>query len=89
MTAAHDDFGTDQHNPLASPRHFFTVTPSDSVPLPHKPKYLRINGAGALRITTDGGDDITMDVVAGEQIPCRPDFVMATGTSATGIVAFY
>lgn len=89
MAKAPDHYEQSAHDPLTSPKRWFTVTPHDTDLLAHKPLYLRVNGAGAIRIVNDAGDDVTLDAAAGERFDCRPDKVMATGTTATGIVAFY
>lgn len=67
----------------------FTVTPNDDADLTRVASYLRIGGAGNLKVTTENGDDVTIpSVLAGELIWLRVRRVWATGTTATGIVSF-
>jgi hypothetical protein len=63
------------------------ITPSDSTVV--TTNYLRIGGAGnlALKGTSDGAA-VTIAVTAGEYVPFSSGNVMATNTTATGIVAF-
>jgi hypothetical protein len=70
---------------------FFAVTPSDSASLPNKPRALYVGTAGnlAIRNTTDGVTVTLVGVPAGSLLPVRPDRVMATGTTASNIVALY
>lgn len=72
----------------------FAVTPSDTTgvsdgsaraPLVRE---LFVTAAGNLKVTTQAGNDRTIAVVAGQQIPCAVTRVFATGTTATGIIAY-
>lgn len=67
--------------------NFKAITPNDSTALTTVPKALFIGVAGNL--TVKGGDGISalFPVQAGQILPIRARFVMATGTTATGIVA--
>lgn len=69
------------------------VTPSDTLYVRGEKvawDYLRINGAGTLVITKpDGTDHSSIDVVAGELVLMRGIRVKSTGTSATGIDAYF
>lgn len=67
----------------------FAITPNDEADLTRVASYLRIGGAGNLKVTTENGDDVTIpSVLAGELIWLRVRRVWATGTTATGIVSF-
>lgn len=74
---------------VASPaRRAFAVSPSDTVELPMLPKALLVGGAGALVLRpVDSAADVTITVAAGQIVPIRAQFVRATGTTATAIVA--
>jgi hypothetical protein len=69
------------------------VTPSDTARLEPAPDFIYVGGAGNLVFA--GMDDLepqvttTMAVLAGSYHPVRPGKILATGTTATGIIAFY
>ena len=76
------------------------VTPSDTVKIPSistDPGAGRNNGcalyvgtAGALRVLTTGGDDITfVGINTGAFIPVQVLKVFATGTTASNIIALW
>lgn len=92
MAAALDTFP--QFTPeLNSPAtHAALVTPSDSADLATVSRYIAISAAGTLKVTTMGGDTVTIPsgaIAAGQLVPLRVSRVWNTGTSATGIVAFW
>ena len=66
-----------------------TVTPSDTAHLAEVPKALWVNVAGDLTVVGEDGVAATFAVLAGLPILLRPRQVMATGTTATGIIAIY
>lgn len=68
---------------------FGPVTPSDGTPFAVTPKALFVGGAGNLIAKGSDGTSATFAVAAGQILPIRPQYVMATGTTATGIVALY
>lgn len=71
-----------------NPSSFQPVTPSDTVLQPGGFKVLRIGVAGNLVLKgLDGISSGVMAVTAGEYVPFGAGYVMATGTTATGIVA--
>lgn len=73
------------------------VTPSDSANIPsitggtsNNGCVLYIGGAGNLRVTTIGGDDVSFTgILAGSFLPVQVVKVWADGTSATNIVALW
>ena len=73
------------------------VTPSDSANIPsitggtsNNGCVLYIGGAGNLRVTTIGGDDVSFTgILAGSFLPVQVVKVWADGTSATSIVALW
>lgn len=67
--------------------NFATITPSDSAALATIPKALFIGAGGTLTVRGGDGVQATFAVVAGQIIPIRARVIMATGTTATGIVA--
>lgn len=62
------------------------VTPSDSAA--NVFSFLRIGGAGNIKVDTIGGATVTIPVLAGEYLPLAVTKVYATGTTATNIVGF-
>lgn len=82
-----DDFQTHQNTlsgpaPSASP-----VTPSDTVPLDRAIRAIYVGGSGHLRVRMVAGDEVTFqNVQAGGVYPFRLSQVMATGTTATGLI---
>jgi len=64
------------------------VTPNDSVDLPLKARALFVGGAGNIAVVTRGGSSVTFTgVAAGSILPVAVNRVLATGTTATNIMA--
>lgn len=77
------------HQPgLESPvGHAVALTPSDSVALSEATRALYVGGAGALRVAMVSGAVVTLaGAQAGQVYPLRVTQVLATGTTATGLV---
>lgn len=87
--ASTDDFAglsTGLDGPL---NHIASVTADDSNDLAHESRAIYITVAGALKITTAGGETVVIPSGAlgiGVPHPIRATRIFATGTSATGIV---
>jgi hypothetical protein len=62
------------------------VLPSDDVPLDFVTRAVSVETAGYLQVVTAAGDTGRIFVAAGVPFPLRVTQVMATGTTATGIV---
>ena len=74
---------------LESPaRRAEAVTPNDAVDLPNFSRALYVGGGGDIRVTTVGGDTVTLSAATGF-LPLCVARVHATGTSATAIVALW
>lgn len=76
-------------SPAQSGRH---VTPSDTATLAEYSRALFVGGAGSLSVELVGnpGSAITLSQVQpGMVYPLRVSKVLATGTSATNIIAFW
>lgn len=73
---------------LSSPAtHGFAVTPSDTLDLPETTRAVYVGAGGALVLRLLSGQSVTFSgVSAGTILPVRADRVLATGTTATGIV---
>ncbi|KQM30563.1 spike base protein, RCAP_Rcc01079 family [Sphingomonas sp. Leaf10] len=84
-----DPFQSFTDSPVGPARSAVAVTPSDSVPLLRLPKALYIGGGGdvALRCIDNSTDVVLSAVPGGSVLPLRAQFVRATGTTATAIVA--
>lgn len=66
------------------------ITPNDTTVLTPTARALRVGVAGNVTIVTPRGTSVLFTAVqAGEILPCLISKLMATGTTATGFVAFY
>ena len=75
---------------LESPAaHAYAVTPDDGANLAVACRALNAEVSGNIRVTTVGGDEVTVAVAGGIPFPLRCTKIWATGTTATGIVALY
>lgn len=71
-------------------RVFDNVTPSDSANLPKgAADAFFVTGAGDLVLQGEDGSSATFAVLASSILPCGAGKVLATGTTATGIIAIY
>lgn len=79
------------YNPsLDSPaENHFEITPSDTADLPFRPRALRIDTGGTIVMRDDAQQDVSYTVADGEILAFRPWRVLATGTTATGIVGWF
>jgi hypothetical protein len=85
MTDLYQGSGGDLGSPA---RMLRTVTPSDSEPLPLASTALYVGVAGNVSVqAVNDSAPVTIYAPAGTWLPIRAAFVMATGTTATGIVA--
>lgn len=84
------DFGGRAQDQSGPSGVFHPVTPSDTDALPHGLcRSVFVAGAGVLRVRNLTGDVVTFHSLASQYHPLRVRQVMATGTTATGIVALY
>lgn len=65
------------------------ITPSDTDKLEPIPAAISVNVAGNIAIEGDDGNSEIITVVAGIQLGIQPHRILATGTTATGIIAYY
>lgn len=80
----------DRSSGLESPAYNAAqVVPSDTVDLAVTSRALYLGTAGDLRITTAGGDTVTLANVPNGVLPVRVARVHATGTTAADIVAVW
>jgi hypothetical protein len=74
------------------PRRCVLITPHDTNDLANAVYAISFAGAGALRVLTLDGDDVTIPngaLAAGVQHALAVRRVFSTGTGATGIVGYY
>lgn len=64
------------------------VTPNDNDDLVDATRSIYVGSAGTLRVTTVGGQTLTLPSLSG-WLPLRVTRIHATGTTATSIVAFW
>lgn len=63
------------------------LIPSDGAVLSNATRAIYVGGGGALRVTLVSGDTVTLGgVLSGMIYPLRVAQVLATGTTATGLV---
>lgn len=75
----------------ASSGNLFLITPSDDDDLTLITRAISIAAEGTLRIIDESGNDVTIPsgaLATGISHPIRATKVMATGTSATGILGW-
>ena len=73
---------------FSADRHF-AITPSNDTNLTIQPRAIRVGASGNVVLRDGAGVDVTYAVIAGEVITFRPVRVLATGTTATGLVGWY
>ena len=67
-----------------------SVTPSDSVDLDQTTRAVSVGVAGDVSVETAGGQSaVVIYMAAGVPFPVRVTRINATGTTATGIVAYW
>lgn len=65
------------------------LTPSDTVAIEPFPVAIFVGTAGDVEAKGDDGVSATFVAVAGQTLSIQPRYVMATGTTATNLVALY
>ncbi|MCG8441816.1 MAG: hypothetical protein MI723_08405 [Caulobacterales bacterium] len=69
------------------PARAFAITPNDGVDLAVATRGLMVASAGDVALVTVGGDTVTLPgLLAGVQYAIRANRVLATGTTATGLI---
>ncbi|MCK0127192.1 hypothetical protein [Erythrobacter sp. F6033] len=84
-----DEFDSLAQSSLTPSEHAFAVVPDDLTALQSVPKYLYVGTGGAVALRTmDASSDVTfINVPDGGYLYVRAQFVRASGTTATDIVA--
>jgi hypothetical protein len=84
-----DKFG-DQSVGLESPIiDAVAVTPNDTTDLAARPRSLWIGGDGDIAVQMKGSDTVVVFKNTFGLMPIRPDRILASGTTATDILALY
>lgn len=87
MTDFFSRFASDLSSPATGGQD---ITPSDGTDLTIFSRALWVGGAGSLRVITVEDDTINLvGIPAGTLMPIRVKRVLATGTTATAIVALW
>ncbi|MFZ5749506.1 MAG: spike base protein, RCAP_Rcc01079 family [Pseudomonadota bacterium] len=82
-----DDFASHETSLISPIQDADPVVPSDSLPLPKATRGIYVAASGDLRVRLVSGATVTFAAVpAGSVLPVRVTQVMATGTTAAGIV---
>ncbi|MFV0491255.1 MAG: hypothetical protein ACK5M4_05515 [Pseudorhodobacter sp.] len=82
-----DDFKTHQSNLTSPAATAAEISPHNSQPLARSTRAIYVGGGGDLRVTFVDGGTVTLSAVPGGAIyPLRLSHVLATGTTATGLV---
>ncbi|MXU64187.1 spike base protein, RCAP_Rcc01079 family [Oceanomicrobium pacificus] len=85
-----DLFRNHNQNLTAPPQNALAVVPDDATDLPWITRALYVGGGGDLRVRMQDGTDVTLaNASAGTQYALRVERVLATGTTATDIVAMW
>lgn len=73
----------------------FAITPSDGTDLPlndqgRTVRRIRVTGAGNVAVNLNGGGTATLTgLIAGQTVLCNVTRVLATGTTATGLIGLF
>ena len=65
------------------------ITPSDGTDLAAATRAINVSDPGYVKVTTVGGDTVTLYVAGGVTFPLRAARIWATGTTATEIVGLW
>lgn len=68
---------------------FEEVSPDDNADLKHETCGIMVGQSGALKVLNSVGKEITLSVSEGTVYPLKVKRILATGTTAGNIIAFY
>lgn len=75
---------------LATAENFYAVTPADGTDLPNgQCRQLYVGTGGTVAAVNKDGDTVSFTAGDGGYLNIRTARVLATGTTATGIIALY
>ena len=85
-----DTFRGHSRSLTAPPEQAVAIVPADGTDLACVTRAVYVAGAGDLRVRMLGGAEVTLAAVpGGALLPLRVARVLATGTTATGLVGFW
>ena len=85
-----DTFRNNASSLTSPPENGAEIAPEDGAEIGHVTRALYVGGEGNLRVRLLGGETVTLaNVPAGSLMPMRVTEVLATGTTATGIVGLW
>jgi len=84
-----DKFANNQSSLDSTGEYHFLITPADGSDLGTIPRAIYCGTAGNLVLRDKGGTDCTYAVLAGQYVMFRAYRVLATGTTATGLIGIY
>jgi len=85
-----DKFANFPTTPISPARGGALVTPNDTPPLMQVSRALYVGQGGDIQATLADGDTVTFEAVpAGSLLPIRASLVLATNTTASGIIALW
>jgi hypothetical protein len=85
-----DSFRSHTRSLTSPPEHARAILPSDVGDLPQVTRALYVGGDGDLAVVMRGGEEVTFaGLSGGTLLPIRVSRVLATGTTATGIVGLW
>ena len=85
-----DTFNTHATTLISPIRDALAVAPSNAAVLANMTRAVYIGGAGSLAVVTAGGQSVVFqNLPAGSMVPVRVTQILATGTTATGILALW
>ncbi len=79
----------DQYNLSAPGTSAMAITPTDGAVLNPRPRFLKVTNAGNITMKGDNDVAIVWPATAGEVVPFSPCVIMATGTTASGILGCF
>lgn len=81
-----EQFKSTENTVSAPARQMFLITPHATNPIEPLPKAVRFNSAGVVVLrAVDSVADETVDVLAGDLLPVRVQYIRAAGTTVTKI----
>lgn len=84
-----DAFATFTNGLESPPTRAYAVVPNDANELPFVTRAINVGLSGDVAVVTADGDNAILHIVAGIAFPIRARRVLASGTTATGIVGLH
>ena len=85
-----DTFRNHTRSLTSPPEHALAILPDDAAELPHVTRALYVGGGGDVAVRMRGGEAaVFAGVPAGTLLPIRVSRVLASGTTATGILGLW